>query len=175
MLFRSEDGKLLFFQKRFNNYYWLTPPADFVRNHYPQDSSWTLVARYTKQAFADNPYYLPSDIAKIRLLAPSTGVITAKKGDTLRFKLAYLGRFHDLQINSSIFRNPEIWTTEKISWRKYVRRLDTVAVNRQQYVPFRKDGNVYEFEYVVTDSALYYLDILFDRERILRFGVHVTQ
>jgi Transglutaminase-like superfamily len=171
----NDDGKLLFFQKKFNDYYWLTPPADFVRNHYPQDSTWTLIPRYTKQAFTDNPYYLPSEIAKIQVLAPSTGVITAKRGDTLRFKLEYLGRFHDLQINSNIFRNPDIWTTEKISWRKSVRRLDTAAVSRQQYVQYRKDGNIYEFEYVVADSALYYLDILFDRERILRFDVHITQ
>ena len=93
----NDDGKLLFFQKKFNDYYWLTPPADFVRNHYPQDSTWTLIPRYTKQAFTDNPYYLPSEIANIRLLAPTTGVITAKKGDTLRFKLdCYLGRFHDI-------------------------------------------------------------------------------
>jgi hypothetical protein len=42
-------------------------------------------------------------------------------------------------------------------------------------IRYRKDGNIYEFEYVVPDSALYYLDILFDRERILRFDVHITQ
>jgi len=170
----DEEGKLLFFQKRFNNYYWLTPPAEFSRNHYPRDSIWTLIPHYTKEKFAKNPYYLPSELANIHVRTPATGVITTKKGDTIRFSVQYREGFQDLQINSNLFRNPDLWTSEKLSRRKTIRRLDTAAQRRQQYVPYRRDGHTYSFEYVVTDSALYYLDILFDRRQVLRFIVQIT-
>ena len=94
-----------------------------------------------------------------------------KKGDTIRFELEYAGTFKDLQINSNLFRNPEIWVWDKISRRKQVRRLDTLAVKKQRYVAYERNGNVYEFEHFVANGAPYYLDILLDRRRVMRFKV----
>ena len=160
---KNDDDKLLFFQKSFNNYYWLTPADNFAKNHYPQNSKWTLLSNYTKDSFATNPYYLPSEIQNIKLITPASGIINAKKGDTIHFQVEYNGYFKDLQINSNLFRNPEIWVFDEISKRKKVRRLDTLAVKRQQYIKFNLKGSVYEFQYVITDNSLYYLDIIFDR------------
>lgn len=115
---KNDDGKLLFFKKRFNNYYWLTPPSDFIRNHYPQNSKWTLLAGYTKDSFATNPYYLPSEIHNLQLIAPTSGIISAEKGDTIQFVIGYNGYFKDLQINSNLFRNPDIWIVDDISKKK---------------------------------------------------------
>ena len=168
---KDDDGKLLYFSKNFNEYYWLTPAADFARNHYPQNNKWVLMPNYSKDSFAANPYYFPSEIKNIKLLTPASGIITAKKGDTIHFKIDYKGSFKDLQINSNLFRNPDIWVWDDVSKRKRVRRLDTLAVKKQQYVKCKQDGSVYEFEYVVPDSSLYYLDILFDRQRMMRFKV----
>lgn len=170
---KNDNGKLLYFQKNFNNYYWLTPAADFARDHYPQTGKWALLPNYTKDSFAANPYYLQDQIAHIQLLSPATGIITAKVGDTIRFKLTYDGYFKDLQINSNIFHNPDIWTYDQVSKRRKVRRLDTLAIKKQRYVKYELKDNVYEFEYVVTDRSLYYLDILFDRRRLMRFKVNV--
>jgi Transglutaminase-like domain len=167
----DDDGKLLHFTKNFNDYYWLTSPADFVRNHYPQNNKWVLLPNYTKDSFAANPYYISSEIRNIKLINPVSGIIGTKKGDTIHFKISYAGYFKDLQINSNIFRNPDIWVLDETSKRKRVRRLDTSAVKRQQYVKYRRDGRMYEFEYVVNDNSLYYLDILFDRQRVMRFKV----
>jgi Transglutaminase-like domain len=171
----NNDGKLLFFLKRFNDYYWLTPPEDFARNHYPENPIWTLIPNYTKEQFAANPYFKPAELSNIKLITPKSGVVNAKKGDTIHFKLNYLKRFRDLQINSNVFRNPDIWVSDNISGRKIIRKLDTLAVKQQQYIPYRRDGHFYEFEYTVTDNALYYLDILFDRDRIMRFKVKVIE
>lgn len=168
-----DHGKLLFFEKNFNDYYWLTPPKDFVRDHYPKDSTWTLIPNYIKENFAANPYYKSSELNYLKLIMPKSGIINAKKGDTIRFKVDYLESFQDLQINSNIFRNPDIWITENVSKRKRIRRLDSLAIKMQQYIKYRRDGNIYEFEYVVTDNSLYYLDILFDRHRIMRFKVNI--
>ena len=172
---QDEDGKLLSFKKNFNNYYWLTPAADFARNHFPQNNKWVLQPNYTKEHFATNPYYDASVIDNIKLVSPASGVITAKKGDTIRFKIDYTRYFRDLQINSNLFRNPDIYVWDQISRRKKVRRLDNLAIEKQQYIKYNRNGSLYEFQYVVTDNSLYYLDILFDRQRIMRFKVISTQ
>lgn len=168
---KDDDGKLLNFTKNFNDYYWLTPAANFARNHFPQNNRWVLLTNYTKDNFAANAYYLSSVIKNIKLIAPASGIINAKKGDTLRFKIDYNGSFKELQINSNLFRNPDIWVWDEISKHKRVRRLDTVAVKKQQYINYKRDGSIYEFEYVVPDNALYYLEIIFDRQRVMRFKV----
>lgn len=170
----DEDGKLLNFEQNFDNYYWMTPPADFVRDHYPRDTVWTLIPYYTKDRFAANPYYDPGKLPVMQLITPKTGIIHAKKGDTIRFKIEYNPGVDTLQINSNIFRNPDIWVSEKIRRSRRMRiLLDTLAFKRQRYVSFRREGDCYEFEYVVTDNSLYFLDILFDRHRVMRFNVHV--
>jgi len=168
---KDTDGKLIFFSKNYNDHYWLTPSADFARNHYPQNNKWALLSNYTKDSFSLNPYYASNEINKIKLISPPSGVINAKKGDTIHFKIDYTGYVKDLQINSNIFYNPDIWVWDDAFKRKKNRRLDTLAVKKQQYIKFKQDGNVIGFDYVVTDYSLYYLDIMFDRQRVMRFKV----
>ena len=172
---KTDEGKLLSFKKEYNDYYWLTPAAEFARNHFPQKDKWTLLPHYTKDNFATNPYYLPGAIQYIQLITPPTGFITAKKGDTIRFEIKYRGYIRDLQINSNIFRNPDIWVPDQISKRKKVTRLDSLALKKQQYIEYNLTGNIYEFQYIVTDNSLRYLDILFDRQRMMRFKVITEQ
>jgi hypothetical protein len=42
--------------------------------------------------------------------------------------------------------------TDIIVW--VIRRYDSLAVKRQQYVTFRRKVDVYEFDYVVANNAL---------------------
>jgi hypothetical protein len=167
----TEDGKLLPFHKQFNDYYWLTPPEEFAKNHYPEDTKWVLLANYKQDNFSANPYYAPAEVSNIKLIFPKSGIIHARKGDTIRFKIKYTGHFNDLQINTNIFQNPDIWTEEYISKRKFIRVPDTLAIKKQQYVKYGKDGDTYEFAYIVRDHTLEWLDVLFDKNRVLRFKV----
>lgn len=134
---------------------------------------WTLIPHYTKEKFSANPYYLPHELERIKLITPNSGIINAKKGDTLRFEIESKESIKHLQINTNIFRNPDIYTEEKISRRKTIRKLDTFAVKRQRYVKYNHFGDLYEFEYIITDNSLYFLDILFDRVRVMRFNVKI--
>ena len=168
---KDDNGKLLSFSKNYNDYYWLTSPSDFARNHYPENKKWTLLSNYTKDSFSLNPYYSPNEINNIKLISPTSGVVNVTKGDTIHFKIDYTGYFKELQINSNLFRNPDIWIWNDISRRKRVRILDTFAVKKQQYIKYNSNGNLYSFDFIVTDNSLYYLDILFDQQRIMRFKV----
>jgi len=167
----DEDGKLLAFVKRLNEYYWLTPPADFAKNHYPEEPKWVLIANYKQDDFAANPYYASDEVGNIKLISPKSGIIIAKKGDTIRFKLKYSGHFDELQINTNIFQNPDVWMLEYISKHKAMRVPDTLAIKKQQYVKYRQNGDTYEFAYIVKDNTLEYLEILFDKRRVMRFKV----
>lgn len=171
----EETGKLLSFQKKFNDYYWFTPFKNLFRNHYPQDAKWVFEPNYTKERFAENPYYSTEIISKIKLITPSSGVINAKKGDTLYFKFDYRGTIGSLQINTNNFRNPDVWKFESISKRKKIWVEDTIALKKQKYTLFERDGYTYEFKYIVTESSLYYLDVLFDFRQVLRFKVNIKR
>jgi hypothetical protein len=176
--FCDEDestGKLLGFHKKFDNYYWLTPFNDFARNHYPQNNQWVWEPGYTREKFAANPYYNPGIISNIRLLMPESGIIEASKGDTIHFVLEYDAYFRHLQINTNVFRNPTVFKWENVSKKKRVWQEDTLALKKQLYVNYKTDGNKFEFDYVVTDNSLYYLEVLFDYARVMRFKVKIKQ
>lgn len=169
---KDDNDRLNSFEKLYNDFYWLTPPEEFAKDHFPEDPKWTLLPKYSIEKFSANPYYDPGELSRITLLAPSSGMIKAKKGDTIRFKLKYMGRINKLQINTNIFTNPDTGYYEDHKRHELARWIvDSLAVKRQQYVPFKRTGLVYEFVYVVRDYTLEYLDILFDRYRVMRFKI----
>jgi hypothetical protein len=170
---KDEDGKLLSFKKDYDDYYWLTPAEEFARNHYPEDAKWVLLPKYTIEKFSSNPYYASDEIENIKVITPYTGTIAAKRGDTIHFKLRYSDSLHHLQINTNIFRNPDIWYWEYITKHKRMKMLDTFAVKKQQYVKYKRDNDIYQFDYIVKDHTLEYLDIIFDTKRVMRFKVNV--
>lgn len=170
----EETGKLLSFQKGYNDYYWFTSFHDLSRNHYPKEGKWVFEPNYTKEKFATNPYYASDIIRHLNLISPLSGVIEAKKGDTIHFKFDYKEDIHLLQVNSNVFHNPTVWKWEKVSRRK-VPKADTLALKKQQYVSFKRNGDRYEFDYVVPDNSLYYLDLLFDYRRVMRFKVKLDR
>ncbi|MBN8686618.1 MAG: hypothetical protein J0M10_06360 [Chitinophagales bacterium] len=176
--YTTEDentGKLNGFVKKYNDYYFFTPFEEFSRNHFPQYTRWVLKPGFTKEKFAANPYYDPGILSKIKLLSPQSGIISGRKGDTLHFRFEYKGLFEKLQINSNLFRNPDIWTSEQVSRHRKIWVKDTFAMKRQRYIPFIKNGDQYQFDYVIPENSLYYLDILFDYERVMRFKVAIKK
>jgi hypothetical protein len=170
----EETDKLTGFIKAFDNYYWLTPFHDLARNHYPKYSNWVSEPGYTKEKFANNPWFSPAFLSKINLLSPTTGMILAEPGDTIHFRFNYSGALNQLQVNSNIFHNPSIYNTEKIKNRTVI-TIDSFFLKKQKYIDFKKTGDLYEFDYAVSDPSLYYIEILFNFEKAMRFKVKVEK
>lgn len=167
-----DDGRLKSFVQDFNEYYWLSPPEEFAKNHFPEDSKWVLLPKFTKELFAANPYYEPGYVADIHLVTPASGIIKAKRGDTIRFKVKFSGDIRQLQINTNTFTNPDIEIPiQDCKHCLTLTMIDSAALKRQQYIKFTRSGDIYEFAYVVKDYTLEYMDIMFDRIRALRFKV----
>lgn len=69
------------FVAKYSDVYFLTNPALFVANHYPQDVKWTLLSEYPSlQEFLDAPLsYVGAIRNGIKSISPSTFYTTAKK------------------------------------------------------------------------------------------------
>jgi hypothetical protein len=161
----------MYIRKGLDEYYWFTSFDDLSRNHYPADARWVFDPGYTKEKYAANPYYSPDIISSIKLLSPGSGVISARVGDTIHFTFVYSGGIEHLQINSNVWRNLSIWETKGKHRRRTIQKLDTFAIRKQQYVPFKQNNGTYEFDYVATSASLEYLDVLVDYKRVMRFNV----
>jgi Transglutaminase-like domain len=170
----EESGMLTSFVKKYNDYYWLTPSKALIRNHYPQNGRWVYEVNYPKERFFENPYYSSLVIEDIKLLSPASGVIKAKKGDTLHFKFEYPDLIKYLQVNTNANRNPAIYEKKKLSRKRYTTILDSFALKKQRYINYKRKDNIYEFSYVVMDNSTYYLDLLFNYTRVMRFRIKMT-
>jgi hypothetical protein len=171
---KDEVGKLIDYIPNFKAYYWLTPPEKFARNHFPEDPKWVLIHNFTIEKFSANPYYSPGYIDAVDPITPSTGIIKAKKGDTIRFKLKHNDHIEELQINTNLFTNPDVYVLTKAK-KKWQVVIDTPALKEQQYIAFKYDNGLYEFAYVVKDSSLDHIDIIFDTKRVMRFKVKMQR
>lgn len=77
------------FVKAYDDYYFMTPPEDFIRDHYPEDSRWALLANPpTLREFYRTPFK-HSAFFKYSIMSffPSKGVIEASLGDTINVQL----------------------------------------------------------------------------------------
>ncbi len=172
----NDDGRIIKYVKDFENYYWLTPFELMARNHYPKNPHWGNLYHLTLDDFYNRPHYYSIDILEnISNENPSTGMLTIKKDDTLHFCFEYKKDIRYIQVNSNNYRNPSLWTTVAISKKKTKVVRDTWAEKKQVYIPFKKQGRTYSFDYVVKDNSLYYIELMFDYKRAMRYKVNVTK
>jgi hypothetical protein len=97
------------------------------------------------------------------------------KNDTIHFAFAYRKPIGQIQLNSNIFRNPTLWVPVAVSKRKTKMVKDAWAEKKQVYIPFSRKGDLYEFDYVVTDNSLYYLELIFDYKQAIRYRVRTDK
>lgn len=167
-----DDSKLIGFKKSYSDYYWLTPYKDFHRNHFPEKGKWAFEPNYTKEKFAAYPWIDGTKIPAVQIISPQPGVLDFKTGDTIKFKIEYQLPINKIQINTNIAVNPTIWDIDK-GKRGYVIKQDSFALKRQQYIEYKRENNTYFFDYVVSDASMYYLEILFDYHKIIRFKAKI--
>jgi transglutaminase/protease-like cytokinesis protein 3 len=75
--------------RSYNDSYFLTPPADFIRDHYPEDPQWTLLGEApVYREFSQSPFRY-SGFAKsgVSSYFPVKGIIEASVGDTIKIEM----------------------------------------------------------------------------------------
>jgi hypothetical protein len=151
--FNSDD-----FIKRFNDYYFLTPPDDFIRDHYPEDLNWTLMNESpTPREFNLSPLkYQGYQRFKITSYFPQKGMIEASIGDTLSFSINASDATQPLQAVDSIFKK---------SFN------DSLAVILPPV--YISDKKPLTATYMVTSETPQWIYIVYNDEVILRYRLKV--
>ncbi|WP_460567756.1 transglutaminase domain-containing protein [Flaviaesturariibacter terrae] len=77
------------FTPSLDEFYYLTPPAAFARNHFPEDPQWALLPDFEPlQEFRYGPFRGPA-AQKFRVISvlPGRGLLRVTPGDTLRLRV----------------------------------------------------------------------------------------
>jgi hypothetical protein len=151
------------FVKAYDDYYFMTPPEDFIRDHYPEDSRWTLLTNPpTLREFYRTPFR-HSAFAKYSILsfAPMKGIIEATIGDTVNVELTM----------ADIDRREIAPDTLK----------EDVAILPQTHMSdflspsIGNDSGKISYRYPITTNNVEWLNIMYNDDIILRYKLNIRK
>ena len=147
------------FVRHFNEEYFLTPPEQFIQDHYPDEIHWTLMANPPVMAeFRQSPYKQRTFLKySITNYLPAKGLIEANPGDTIRLELETSDAQRDKQIGADPFLDTAVYSTDK----------SALLVPAAAY----PDRTIYT--YPVVSTAVDWLYILYNGDVVLRYRLLV--
>ena len=142
--------------RQYNDHYFLTPPDEFVRDHYPEDPQWTLLKDPpVYREFAQSPFrysgYLKAGVSSY---FPSKGVIDVAVGDSILIELKAKKEIRNFFVSSSPTPDTTLLT-----------KLSPVAAIGQKLV----------FKYNITDATGEWLYVYCNEELTLRYKLNVKK
>lgn len=145
------------FVQQQNDFYFLTPPEEMIRDHYPEDLRWTLLAEPpTLAEFRKMPFKSKSFVKYgIQAYTPSGGLLEAEVGDTISFAI-YL---HDIQRSKRTSADPFADTA-----------LFSLSPASAFVKPEKEKGNEVFYSFVV-NATTRWVHLLFNDDVILRYRV----
>jgi transglutaminase/protease-like cytokinesis protein 3 len=149
------------FIQEFDENYFMTPPAKFIEEHYPDNLQWTLMTDPPLMAEFRNSPYKQKTFSKygIRSYYPSKGLLEMNEGDSLIFLLESNDISRDHNIFSDLFPDSSVYKTE----------------NSLLLHPSYEAGNktVYHFQALAPEIKWIYL--LYNEDVILRYRVDIRK
>jgi len=150
------------FERVYNPYYFLTPPEEFIKEHYPEDPRWTLLPNPpVVNEFFYSPFKTTSfNRFYIKSFSPVSGIINAKVGDSIVFEIEA--------------ERPEMLWVSDLSY------TDSNSVSIMQCCGAVKPVNIVKgkkvsYVYKVTSADIEWLHIIFDDEIIMRYKLNVEK
>lgn len=139
--------------------YFLTPPAQFILDHYPEDLKWTLLEHPpTLREFHFSPFKYKSFVKyNITSASPANGTIEAFVGDTVRIEL----RLKDATKDSSIAPDP---------------LFDSSVIQFSPASVFLKpviEKNRAVYTYVIESNEVEWVHLLYNNDPVLRYKLIV--
>ena len=151
------------FIKAYDNYYFMTPPEQFIRDHYPEDSRWTLLTNPpTLKEFYRTPFK-HSAFAKYSIVsfAPAKGVIEASIGDTINVELTMA--YHEKnEIAPDTLK-------EDIHVLPVAFSLDSLkpAIN--------DDKKRISYQYAINSLGIEWLNVMYNDDVVLRYKLNIRK
>jgi len=143
------------FMQRTDETYFLTPPAQFIRDHLPEDISWTLLSDPPASIeFSREPFRYRSFVKYgITGFLPARGVIEASPGDTIRIEV----RLKDPEKNKMIAPGSV---------------FDSLLANALPGTAFLQaiqQENRLVYTYIVGTDAAEWINIMYNNDPVLRY------
>jgi transglutaminase/protease-like cytokinesis protein 3 len=147
----------------YNDYYFLTPPQDFVHDHYPEDLQWTLLSSPpVLKEFNHTPFKSQAFVLhKIVSYKPSTGIIEASVGDTLTFELETEELEKKLWIADTPYMDSSL--------------IASAATSDTAKPRYTINGNKVIYSYPVTSTTVDWLNIVFNNDVIMRYKLNIRK
>jgi hypothetical protein len=147
------------FVQRFDDYYFFPAPGDFIKDHFPEDSKWTLLDNPPViQEFKRSPLKAKAFVKYgIAAFTPSNGLIKALPGDTIRIEL-------DLQ---------DIARTKTVGSSFYEDSLPSPKSTYALLEPVAERGNKIFYNYVVSTPEVAWLQVLYNKDMILQYRLEI--
>ena len=142
--------------RRYNDFYFLTEPAEFIRDHYPEDLQWTLLKyppvyrEYSQSPFRYSGYLK----AGVTSYFPAKGVIDVAVGDTILIELKARKEFRNFFVSESPI-------------------LDTAQFAR--FSPVNISGEKLVLKYNITMATGEWLYVFCNEELALRYKLNVKK
>lgn len=154
------------FIKNFNDYYFMTPPNQFIQEHLPDDMNWTLLSQPpVLQEFFQSPFRQRS-FSKYNVVSftPSSGIIEAAIGDTLQFELETTTAVSDIDKKIA----PDTATLAKDMQARYASAifLEPAGVTKNKKLTYT---------YVVTAGNAEWLHVMYNNDVLLRYQLRIRQ
>lgn len=142
------------FTRRYDDRYFLTPPEQFMQDHYPEDTRWTLLKDPPLlNEFNHSPLrYLGFIKMGIHSFLPPKGIIEAAVGDSIRFEA-------DASIEQGLL--------EVVSGTQ---PIDTIWNDNE---PVIFGGKKKSFTYVVTENTSDWLYVICNGFVVLRYKLNI--
>ena len=146
--------------RKYDDYYFFTPPQDFIRDHYPDELRWTLLDHPpTVREFQNTPYKSQHFVKnRIKTFKPSKGIIEAAVGDEVEIVLDMA----DIDTNTE---EPDPLDTDTLlaATGKLV-NLQPTVVGRKLY-----------YRFPVATDTVEWLNIIYRNELVMRYRLDILR
>lgn len=150
------------FVRRYDSYYFLTPPEQFIRHHYPDDLRWSLLADPPVIGeFRSTPFRQRS-FGKYGITSyrPSKGIIDANLGDTIR-----------LELETSWLTRPDIASDSL--WEPGYR--DSAVIYAYVTPDKEQSGSKVYYQFAVNSENVQWLHLMYNDDAVLRYRLNVKK
>lgn len=152
------------FEWQYNPKYFLTPPAEFIEDHYPEDLRWTLLEKPPVMREYYNTPFKTAGFNRnyISSFRPQNGILTAKPGDSIIFEIETVQSKRTLWISDYSYTDTN--TIFMLQCCGAVRPANTIQ-GKKVAITYHVPGEDREWIYLVYDDEVimrYKLNILLD-------------
>ena len=151
------------FVKAYDDHYFMTRPEDFIRDHYPEDSRWTLLTHPpTLQEFYRTPFkHSAFSKYSIASFAPAKGIIEASIGDTINVELTMASLDRKAIAPDTLKDDLEILPAQHA-----LEALSPSDSSRKQKI---------NYQYTITSENIGWLNIIYNEDVVLRYKLNVRR